>query len=564
MKHHQHADSTEKSHGIRGENIHLWIDAYFDGDKFKEYSTHGPVGDYNPYNHRKYRHCIEALEDAYREFEDRYTRDEIKKVFETHLKDDYQGYTPSRADFDSEDFLKKFHHAHEAEELVSLPLPGHREHLSSALPQSHPTRKKVKRAYFSMRITIPAILAILLFVVSIYTLIIPILERSYLERKKEMIEELVNSSLSLLNSLNDKVEDGTLSLEKAQAQAKELFYHMRYGKDNQDYFWITDHQPTMIVHPFRKDLIGSDLNLYHETESLSGENLFLEFVEVVKKQGSGYVQYEWRDKHDTSRIVPKLSFVKEFTEWGWILGTGVYIDDIHEEINHFRRRLAYITLIITLLMIILLTYINIRSVQSEHRRIDAERDLSESREKYRALVEASTDGFLMLQNNKVVYANIVVNDLLKGDEANFDARTLLPAQIELNYVSDGKDSVGLHTLLEHLVGKSSEMFLGSLSGEWLPVQVSATRIFMPDSMAHVVSFKDLRSHQSMEESLVEQSSNQHLSHSNEMLTELQSALLFLNQPLDTFKIESLSCSMKDNIQKTATLMTRSSSSSIIV
>jgi hypothetical protein len=53
----QHADRSEASTGLRAEDIHHWIDGFFDSDSFNDFQRSGHQPDYNPYNHRKYRHC---------------------------------------------------------------------------------------------------------------------------------------------------------------------------------------------------------------------------------------------------------------------------------------------------------------------------------------------------------------------------------------------------------------------------------------------------------------------------------------------------------------------------
>ncbi|MEE9369342.1 MAG: hypothetical protein V3V05_10855 [Pontiella sp.] len=94
-----HADHTEKLVGIRLEDIHKWIDGFFDAADFDHFVKTGSRRGFNPYNHRKYRHCAEALEDAYAEFEGKYTREQINAVFECHLRDDYDGFIPLQEDF---------------------------------------------------------------------------------------------------------------------------------------------------------------------------------------------------------------------------------------------------------------------------------------------------------------------------------------------------------------------------------------------------------------------------------------------------------------------------------
>ena len=109
---------------------------------------------------------------------------------------------------------------------------------------------------------------------------------------------------------------------------------MRYGPESKDYFWINDMQPRLIMHPYRTDLEGKDIAGFTDP---SGKHLFVEVVRTVKNSGAGYVDYQWQWKDDPDRIVPKISYVKGFDPWGWIIGTGIYVEDVHTEIAAITR-----------------------------------------------------------------------------------------------------------------------------------------------------------------------------------------------------------------------------------
>jgi methyl-accepting chemotaxis protein len=97
---------------------------------------------------------------------------------------------------------------------------------------------------------------------------------------------------------------------------------MRYGGTN--YFWINDDHPTMIVHPIKPQLDGTDLTSFKDP---SGKALFVEAVKAAQNPAGGYVYYLW-PKPGSEKPVAKLSFVKRFAPWGWVIGTGIYIDDV--------------------------------------------------------------------------------------------------------------------------------------------------------------------------------------------------------------------------------------------
>ena len=123
-------------------------------------------------------------------------------------------------------------------------------------------------------------------------------------------------------------------------------------------------------------------------------------VEVCKQEGSGFVEYMWQWKDDASRIVPKLSYVKGFEPWDWIIGTGIYIEDVKEEISGMVGRLLTVSMVIIFFIALLLFYITRESLKIEGERLWAEQRLRESEKKYRALVEAATEGTMMALNGR--------------------------------------------------------------------------------------------------------------------------------------------------------------------
>lgn len=116
-------------------------------------------------------------------------------------------------------------------------------------------------------------------------------------------------------------------------QSLEIVKSLTYD-DGQGYFWINDDVapfPTMVMHPTSPELDGQILDDEKYNVANGEENLFAEMVKLSKQEGEGFVEYEW-PKPGEEEPQPKLSYVQYFEEWGWVIGTGVYIDDIYKEI----------------------------------------------------------------------------------------------------------------------------------------------------------------------------------------------------------------------------------------
>ena len=137
---------------------------------------------------------------------------------------------------------------------------------------------------------------------------------------------LVEAAGAVIDHFADQANSGALTTEEAQAMAMSVIKDMRY--ENKDYFWINDTTPRMIMHPYKPELDGKDLS---GSADPNGKKLFVEMASIAKRDGGGFVDYYW-DKPGESKPSPKISYVKLSPEWGWIVGSGIYIDDVEKEI----------------------------------------------------------------------------------------------------------------------------------------------------------------------------------------------------------------------------------------
>lgn len=157
--------------------------------------------------------------------------------------------------------------------------------------------------------------------------ILPGIEASIYDQKEQQVKDMVDLGLSILQHYEAQAKSGVLTTEEAKQRALDTIAAMRYGDEALDYFWINDFQPKMIMHPFRPELNGTDVS--NEVDP-NGTAIFVEFAKVAKAQGAGYVPYEWQYYGEGGRIEPKLSYVSSFQPWGWIIGTGIYTNDVDD------------------------------------------------------------------------------------------------------------------------------------------------------------------------------------------------------------------------------------------
>jgi signal-transduction protein with cAMP-binding, CBS, and nucleotidyltransferase domain/PAS domain-containing protein len=409
-------------------------------------------------------------------------------------------------------------------------------------------RINVKR--FFLTIVLPTLLTIGLFVLLIFRFIIPYFEQNMLNQKKEMIREIVSSSVSIADTFRRQARAGKISEAAAQAAAILQIQNIRYGIGNKDYCWITDLQPRMIRHPYRPDLNGTDLSGFRDPK---GKRLFVEMVQAVKKNGAGYIDYMWQWMDDPGRIVPKISYVREFKPWGWIIGTGIYIEDIRAEIAGIKKRLLLVLLLILAAMALLLTFIVRQNLKTEMKRTAAERDLLESREKYKALVEASTEGTWMILGGATIYANKKLGEIIPGIEkqaVSDDFREIIAPDRLAEIKAVGDFSRGAATFLR------LETRLLAAEKQPVDVMLSISKIILSDKRGYIVIIKELGRQESQSgapgRELADRKERQLAR--EELVSDIQSVLLLLQQPIAHVMREAVVCPETATIRNAAELM----------
>jgi PAS domain S-box-containing protein/putative nucleotidyltransferase with HDIG domain len=271
-----------------------------------------------------------------------------------------------------------------------------------------PEKKRIKTIF--RRIALPVLLTILLFVTAIFFVILPQFEKSFISRKQEMIREQTETAWSLLGDYHDRELSGELTTKEAKLRAILRIGKLRYGPEKKDYFWINDMTPQMLMHPYRPDLVNKDVSDFKDPH---GKRLFFEMVRLVQRQSAGYVEYMWQWKDDPTKVVPKISYVKEFVPWQWIVGTGLYIDDVHAEVSGMRNKLSAISTGILFIVSLLAFYSIRQSIMADREREHLMKSLRESTERFRNLVETTSDWIWETDKNGVyTYSSPRVTDLL--------------------------------------------------------------------------------------------------------------------------------------------------------
>lgn len=169
------------------------------------------------------------------------------------------------------------------------------------------------------------------------------LRNGLVAQKETELSHLVQTALSIAREEHGSVGRGEKADQNARSDAARRIGELRYGQG--DYFWINDQQARMIMHPTNPRLNGQDLSAF---EDPTGKRIFVEFARIVREQNAGVLAYMW-PKPGAERPQPKLSHVAGFAPWGWVVGTGVYIDDLDAALWSAVRNSIVVVLLIAAL-----------------------------------------------------------------------------------------------------------------------------------------------------------------------------------------------------------------------
>ncbi len=206
---------------------------------------------------------------------------------------------------------------------------------------------------FSKILTL-TLIAIIPFTLFLFLEILPNFKQTMLEDKRENIKQAVEVAYGIIANLEKDYKANKISLQDAQKEAIHQIQEIRFGNNN--YFWINDDYPNMIMHPFKPELNGKSLR---ELKDPNGIYLFNEMAKVCKNNGDGYVDYYW-PKPGFDKPVPKISYVKYFKNWNWIVGAGLYVDDVDKNIADLSYRIFQIFGVLSLISLGLIIFSSIR------------------------------------------------------------------------------------------------------------------------------------------------------------------------------------------------------------
>jgi methyl-accepting chemotaxis protein len=190
---------------------------------------------------------------------------------------------------------------------------------------------------------------------------LPRLRATLWQQLEAKTQEEVSVAWGTLQYWYDLEASGQVSRTDAQAAALAQVTQFRYGEQQDGYFWVNDFRPVLLAHPFRTDLVNTDVSNYRDPD---GKAIFVDFASICRTDGEGFYSYRWQYKDNAGRIEPKLSYVKSFEPWGWIVGTGIYTNEVMVDYQRMQTQMWYVFAAI-LVCGLLLCWLIIRIVLSK-------------------------------------------------------------------------------------------------------------------------------------------------------------------------------------------------------
>ncbi len=206
---------------------------------------------------------------------------------------------------------------------------------------------------FFYRAITPILLIFLIFIYIIFFSIIPSFRNIMIEQKKYFLVNTVQASWHIIEKQYSKFLNGDISEKEAKEDVIRTFETIRYGSELKDYFWIINTDPVLLAHPYRKDLINLNVNEYDDP---AVKKLFRDMIDATEKTGENCISYNWQLYDNPEKILPKMAHLKRFKPWNWIIGTGIYIDDIDRELKDTTGNILVILVISTIAVIILSSF----------------------------------------------------------------------------------------------------------------------------------------------------------------------------------------------------------------
>ncbi|ABD88921.1 methyl-accepting chemotaxis protein [Rhodopseudomonas palustris] len=263
-------------------------------------------------------------------------------------------------------------------------------------------------------------------------------------QKQIELKHLAELALAVVKEEQAIGQAGGIAVAEAQKRAQARLAGLRYG--NNDYFFVSDLQNRMVMHPISPQLNGQDVG---DTKDADGKQLFVEMSDLVRRDGGGFVDYQWA-KPGAQKPSPKLTYVIGFAPWGWVIGTGVYIDDLHEQTWTATQRSLIVAALVVLITLAVSIFMAGRITKPLHLMTDAMKALAGGKLDVAVPgIGRSDEVGEMAEAVEVFKTNAVARQRLEAEQHELEARAAAQRKADTNKLADDfEGAVGeiIHTV----------------------------------------------------------------------------------------------------------------------
>ena len=288
-----------------------------------------------------------------------------------------------------------------------------------------------------------------------------------IQEKKSKTKEHVDVARTIIVGVMKEYSEAGRPVEEAKKVAMDAIRLARYS-DNQ-YFWINDMSGMMLMHPTNTKLIGTSVL---ELKSAAGLYIFADMISVVQKNGGGFYQYLWQLPSE-SVARPKISYVVRIPEWDWVVGTGVYIDDVNALFREQALRLGGIGLAATVLTILASILISRSVIQPLGLVLGEMNELAHGNTETDEFGKDRKDEVGDIARSVLVFKrNAIDKSRVEAEAADAKHRADQQLRLEMQRLA-GEFESSVAKVVDNVAGASSDMELTAQTMSSLSGQVSA-------------------------------------------------------------------------------------------
>lgn len=217
-----------------------------------------------------------------------------------------------------------------------------------------PNKMRLKNLPIIVKLFFISLLPIILIYILFHFYFIPTYEEFYITEKKDYLQKLLDYKISYYHKITSKLNNPNCDTNAIRKEA--IDYISSLSLDKKDYFFAFNYEDsTLIVHPLRDTLIGKNVA---SIKDANGNYLYLNFLNELKNHQKAFINY---NQQIGDYILPKISILYKDTVFKYIIGTGIYTDNIKFNMNTLKRKATSIFILLSLVAL-LLSYVIARNI----------------------------------------------------------------------------------------------------------------------------------------------------------------------------------------------------------